>query len=234
MSQNLSPEFREAAQYLTNATSLSGVSNATKLELYGLYKFLTVSPSPNTSRPSLFDFTGRAKWDAWDNACKTYGESNNRAEARYLEIARSLGWTPSEASEQLLNRQQDGPETLWDEELGLELERETQGGGGMGNAVSVMTGSETENRSTLGGFAISGDVAGLKNFIRTHTSTNLNELNEDGYTPLHLACDRGNLAIVHLLLSEGADKEVKDADDMTPVELARFAGHQEIVQLLES
>ncbi|OCH94767.1 ankyrin [Obba rivulosa] len=233
--QNLSPAFRDAAQYLSNATSLSQVSNAIKLELYGLYKFLTVSPTPNTSRPSLFDFTGRAKWDAWDKSDKTYGASSAQAEARYLEIARSLGWTESKVSAPPQDVQQTNePHTVWDEELGLEVEREAREGSGMGNYVSVMARPELEDDKSLSGIAISGDAEGLKEFKRTHPSVSLNRLDENGYTPLHLACDRGHLAVVRLLLSEGADKDVKDADDMTAIELARFSGHDDIVQLLES
>uniref|UniRef100_W5M648 Acyl-CoA-binding protein n=1 Tax=Lepisosteus oculatus TaxID=7918 RepID=W5M648_LEPOC len=35
------------------------------LEIYGLYKQATVG-DVNTQRPGMLDFTGKAKWDAWD------------------------------------------------------------------------------------------------------------------------------------------------------------------------
>ncbi|KAG6332079.1 hypothetical protein ID866_7007, partial [Astraeus odoratus] len=54
-------------------------------QLYGLYKFLTVSSLPQTSRPSIFDMTGRAKWDAWNNIGHTFGDRKAEAEKRYLD-----------------------------------------------------------------------------------------------------------------------------------------------------
>lgn len=54
---------------------------------------MTVSAIPNTSRPYLFDITGRAKWDAWDEIGKRFAQSGpEAAEERYIEIAKSLGW----------------------------------------------------------------------------------------------------------------------------------------------
>ncbi|EEB98432.1 hypothetical protein MPER_02059, partial [Moniliophthora perniciosa FA553] len=91
MSYQPSPVFHDAASYLSNASSLNKVSNDIKLELYGLYKWLTASPSPNTSRPSFFDLTGRAKWDAWNTAGLKF-KDGAEAEKRYLQIARDLGW----------------------------------------------------------------------------------------------------------------------------------------------
>lgn len=81
------------------------------LKIYGLYKYATVSARPKPgSRPSMFDWTGSAKWDAWDGtlyditlypcnlsssvpqaAGKKY-TSNEVVEARYIEIAQLLGW----------------------------------------------------------------------------------------------------------------------------------------------
>lgn len=179
-SQNPSSAFENAAQYLSSASSLSQVSNATKLELYGLYKYLTVSSSPNVSRPSLFDFAGRAKWDAWDKVGKTYGNSSAQVESRYLEIARSLGWTENEISEPALDRQTGSePETSWDDELGVEIEWKKREGSGMGIAVSTMASSEANDETSLSGLAISGNVESLKEFLRTHPSVELNKLDEN-------------------------------------------------------
>jgi len=72
-----------------------------------------------------------------------------------------------------------------------------------------------------------------------------------GYAPIHLACDRGHSEVVRLLLSRGANKDIKviqpavpalkvlkrhhqDPDNLTPLELSQEASHTEIVELLES
>ena len=73
-----------------------------------------------------------------------------------------------------------------------------------------------------------------------------------GYTPLHLACDRGNLAVVEVLLKHGADRNLKasrsfiyhsrvcahrhpmqDPDELTALELAETCGHEDIANLLK-
>ncbi|KAM4710672.1 acyl-CoA-binding protein-like [Anableps anableps] len=54
--------------------------------LYGLYKQATVG-DVNTERPGMFDFTGKAKWDAW-NAKK--GLSKDEAMAAYVELVEKL------------------------------------------------------------------------------------------------------------------------------------------------
>ncbi len=72
-----------------------------------------------------------------------------------------------------------------------------------------------------------------------------------GYTALHLAADRGNTAIVKILLDHGANAVLKvnsllylqafllihctqDSDGFSASELARIAGHSDIVQLLSA
>nr|XP_020447815.1 acyl-CoA-binding protein-like isoform X1 [Monopterus albus] len=55
-------------------------------ELYGLYKQATVGDI-DIERPGIFDFTGRAKWDAW-NAKK--GLSKDEAMASYVDLVEKL------------------------------------------------------------------------------------------------------------------------------------------------
>lgn len=73
-----------------------------------------------------------------------------------------------------------------------------------------------------------------------------------GYTALHLACDRGNLAVVEVLLKHDVDQTLKvscsfmccsytcaqkcsiqDQDELTALELAETSGHDEIVRVLK-
>lgn len=51
-------------------------------------------------------------------------------------------------------------------------------------------------------------------------------------TALHAAAGHGNSEMVRWLLDHGANPEVRDYEDKTPIEIARENGHQEIVALL--
>ncbi|CAE6519060.1 unnamed protein product [Rhizoctonia solani] len=52
-----------------------------QLKFYSLFKQGTIG-DVNTTRPGLLDFTGKAKWDAW-NAVK--GKSKEDAQKEYVE-----------------------------------------------------------------------------------------------------------------------------------------------------
>mmetsp|Transcript_83521 Transcript_83521/g.145182 ORF Transcript_83521/g.145182 Transcript_83521/m.145182 type:complete len:103 (+) Transcript_83521:84-392(+) len=47
-------------------TTEMGASNDEKLIAYGLFKQVEVGDI-NTERPGMLDFTGKAKWDAWQS-----------------------------------------------------------------------------------------------------------------------------------------------------------------------
>lgn len=56
------------------------------LKLYSLYKQVMFGDC-NTDRPGMLDFSGKAKWDAW-NARK--GESKDGAMAEYITTVEDL------------------------------------------------------------------------------------------------------------------------------------------------
>jgi len=62
---------------------------------------------------------------------------------------------------------------------------------------------------------------------------NVNQKGEEGYTPLHEACSRGNKDIVKLLLESGADTLARTAGDL-PFTLARLSGHDEICDMIRA
>lgn len=206
---------------------MTRVSSSVKLELYGLFKMLTVAPSPNTSRPSFFDPTGRAKWDAWMREAQSYEGRPSDAENRYLDIARSLGWTEGSSAAPGADGETDGQE-------------ESGGGGGsgsgMGISVSVIsppTLEDASDSSELHGYAMTDDVAALSALFSAGKCADIDVRDEYGYTALHLAADRGNVATVEFLLKQGADMTLKDTDGYTATDLATIAQKHDIVALLE-
>ncbi|XP_042281991.1 acyl-CoA-binding protein [Thunnus thynnus] len=56
------------------------------LQVYSLYKQATVG-DVNTARPGMFDFTGKAKWDAWE---KQKGKSQDDAMNEYITLVEQL------------------------------------------------------------------------------------------------------------------------------------------------
>uniref|UniRef100_A0A3Q3ERY4 Diazepam binding inhibitor (GABA receptor modulator, acyl-CoA binding protein) n=1 Tax=Kryptolebias marmoratus TaxID=37003 RepID=A0A3Q3ERY4_KRYMA len=56
------------------------------LKLYSLFKQATVG-DVNTARPGMLDFTGKAKWDAWE---KQKGKSKDDAMNEYIQLVEEL------------------------------------------------------------------------------------------------------------------------------------------------
>ncbi|OAF68068.1 D3,D2-enoyl-CoA isomerase [Intoshia linei] len=76
-------EFTESLKKLD---LLKNVTNSEKLKLYGLYKQATIGKC-NTSKPSLTDLIGKAKWAAW-NKCAKF--TKTEAEKEYTLLVEKI------------------------------------------------------------------------------------------------------------------------------------------------
>ncbi|EJU00996.1 ankyrin [Dacryopinax primogenitus] len=217
-----SEQFKQAAEYVATSPKLKKLPNETKLQLYGLYKAVTVSASPSGPRPGLLSFEGRAKWDAWDRIGKEFGgKPKEEVERKYLDVCKSSGWEEGVAPEPTGKREEGG-------------EGGSSGPAGLGVSVSQMLRedeAEHEGKNDLQGAVVRGDVGKVNEFLLQGEA--INGVDEYGFTALHLAADRGHKEIVQLLLDRGANVGIKDPDGETAISLAREAGHEEIVVLIQ-
>ena len=97
----------------------------------------------------------------------------------------------------------------------------------------------------LGGFAsgcsmIRSDT--LENAVRSDdpkkiqnhldADANVNQTNENGQTPLHLAAQKGYKEVAGMLIGSNANVEAKDKEGRTPLHLAAMAGEADMVDYL--
>lgn len=127
--------------------------------------------------------TGRAKWDAWAAAAKKY-DAPQAAEDRYLEIARSLGWSESSAAAPTVKKQRSADldidlERLSDEDDSPPTQSQISPQG-LGLAVSTMAKRESVGPTdkTIHGLAVSSDVTGLASLLKEYPHMDLNVLDE--------------------------------------------------------
>jgi Ankyrin repeat len=175
----------------------------------------------------MLDMTSRAKWDVWNLTGKTYQSRAADVENRYLDIARSFGWVEGTESTVQGSSDHSADDVQWDDES---EDRSVGGGSGMGFSVSVMASPspDEDELGTLHGLALLDDPQKLTAFLRENADADVNAIDEyvriiiqsvpidrlftshmQGFTPLHLASDRGNAATVQVLLDNGADQSIK-------------------------
>tara|TARA_Y200000002_G_C22400609_1_gene545474 strand:- start:367 stop:630 length:264 start_codon:yes stop_codon:yes gene_type:complete len=81
--KNLEDLFNEKSQEVKQLTSCS---NDNKLYLYKFYKQAMIGDN-NTSKPGFLDFTGKAKWSAWESL---KGMSKEEAMQSYINKVNEL------------------------------------------------------------------------------------------------------------------------------------------------
>lgn len=80
--------------------------------------------------------------------------------------------------------------------------------------------------------AIMNEYIDMIKLIINYISDINDNYNYDFMSPLHLACDIGNIEIVQLLLENGADTDILDNDFMTPLHYASNRNHFKIIKKL--
>jgi ankyrin repeat protein len=76
----------------------------------------------------------------------------------------------------------------------------------------------------------SNDYAGAENLIKS--GADINQQDEQGWTPLNFAAGKGNLSLVKLLVENGADIFKVGRDRRTPYMISLAAGHVPVVKYL--
>jgi hypothetical protein len=78
---------------------------------------------------------------------------------------------------------------------------------------------------------VSGDARALKDLLAA--GANVNEQDEQGWTPLNWAAGRGDVDAVRLLLEHGADVTLTGRDNRTPLMIAKAADRREVAEILK-
>lgn len=73
-----------------------------------------------------------------------------------------------------------------------------------------------------------GDMDALSGYLQT---SDINALDPDGKTALHIASENGHLAIVKFLLDNGADPSIVDHDGRNALSYAKLCGNKELIKL---
>ena len=181
---------------------VSKLDNKALLDLYGYYKQATEGPC-NIPRPSWYSMKERSKWDAWDRLNKM---SQNEAKDKYVELVKNLdsSFTPSANKEGWVN-------------------------------VSTFQHNENilcDSEKTLLDFIKEGNTESVIKLLQTNGAETLNELDEDGMGLIHWAADRGYHKIIEILISHGANVNLRDAEMQTALHYSAGCGHIECISVL--
>lgn len=200
--------FQAAADYVGAAVQddPNRYSTDIKLRLYAMYKQATAGDCCE-AKPSFFNFSARAKWDAWN---QLRGLTGDEAKRRYcLTLARLNPDWQSERAQRSGTGGSWGPVFSSLAADGLEPESEVQ---------------------TLHEIAGKGLVDEICHFLAAGMP--VDERDDNNSTALHFAADRGQVEAAVQLLQSGADVNARDDIGQTPLHYAALCGHEQVCSVL--
>eukprot|EP00049_Salpingoeca_infusionum_P010708 m.184964 g.184964 ORF g.184964 m.184964 type:complete len:250 (-) comp14725_c1_seq2:457-1206(-) len=191
------------------------ISDKVKLQLYGLYKQVTVGDC-NTSKPAMWNATARAKWGAWNNNA---GKGTEDAMNEYVAIVQQS--FPDWASGSRETTDAAKPSRL-----------------GFGPVMSMPSIEQDEEehaqqdiQPSFHHHVSNGNLEGVRAMLNQDPSHAL-VIDEEGMTPLHWSADRGHFGVTELLVHHGAAIDLRDNSGDTALHNAALCGHSEVVELL--
>ena len=197
----LEATFNEAADAIRE--SGTGLDNDTMLRLYGLYKQSTQGPC-NVPKPGLFQFTARAKWDAWNNLGSL---PKSEAMNSYIELVNNL--------------------------TGQDEQKTNVSMMGVSVSCLARTEPEMDDQDkTIFDWLKEGDLEHVQSILKASSSI-ANQPDESGMHLIHWAADRGDLSMLRLLVVEHqSNANVVDSTGQTPLHYAYACGHEDCIQFL--
>ncbi|KAL2915194.1 acyl-CoA binding domain-containing protein 6 [Polyrhizophydium stewartii] len=213
----LDDAFDAAAKRL--ASSARRPDNETLLKLYSLFKVATVGRC-NTPRPGLFDFQGRAKWDAWNALGDTDPVTAKQLYVQLVDVIAPAGDASAAVAQAATSSNDEDLDNLSDDDRGGSS---ATGGGpsASGFHVSQMANMREEiddADKTVFDWAEEGNVEQVRRLIEL--GADVNAADGEGMTLLHWAADRDYTALAAALLELGADVDRQDASGQTPLHYA--------------
>jgi ankyrin repeat protein len=92
--------------------------------------------------------------------------------------------------------------------------------------------NKTEKKEEEDALFLSVKTGDIDKLSYNLTRRDINSVNKDGKTVLHMASEEGNLDIVKFLLDMGADRTILDYDGRNALSYAKLTGNKELIELL--
>jgi len=218
--------FQAAVEFLNTSNELN-ISSQDKLFFYSQFKQATCGPC-NIAKPGMFDFVGRAKWEAW----KALGQqSKEESRKKYVQLLKTLypSWNSNVHDQREDNR--DSP-TI----------KRKGGDNSLGGPVfsrMQLDNSETNKKiQDVYLWVQEGNIEKLEEELAEKRSLGidvgqfLDTKDENGLAAIHYASDRNHPRVIEILLNSGANVNLQDSEGQTAAHYASIIGNMEVLKML--
>lgn len=234
MSRDITEQFEQAALRFSSG-ELGKVSQNEKLDLYGLHSVVRKGAAPSEGPSALLDPVSFAKWTSWASASHLEAEA---AMSRYVSLVNKISTSNTTSSQTPVGESQDDSEDGFGNKASTGFDLPPPEGNEEDELVHdicfwATIGDVQAVRQCLEE-NISPDYRdqdGLTPLMRAvdrneeHVvdilfcfGADMNAIDEEGQTALHYAAYCEHAEMAGLLLTYGALHNVKDRDDLTPLE----------------